>query len=74
MMAVVFVRIVLTLLCAVCGGAACLILLGIGHTQQAVKWGLIAAIVAWLIQPSAEDRADFAAFQKSREPWQPPNR
>lgn len=74
MMAVIFARMLATLLCGVVGGAACLILLGIGQKGDAMQCAIITAIIVWLIQPCEEDRAAFAAFQKSRDPWQPPNR
>lgn len=73
MMGFILLRMVATLLLALGGGAACLILLGIGQTSKAVQCGVIVAILVWFVQPNAEDRADFAAFQKAREPWTPPN-
>lgn len=72
MMGFVLLRIVATLVIALGGGAGVLILLGIGQTSKAIQCGVITAILVWFVQPSAEDRADFDAFQKSREPWQPP--
>lgn len=74
MMWFILLRMVATLLIAVGGGAACLILLGIGRTDKAIQCGVITAILVWFIQPNAEDRADFEAFQKSRQPWEPPTR
>ena len=67
MMGLILLRMVATLLAGIIGGAACLILIGIGQKDDATQCAIITAIVIWLIQPSAEDRADFAAFQKSRE-------
>ena len=74
MMWVVLLRMVATLVIGVGGGAVCLILIGIGQGGKAIQCGTVCAILVWFIQPSAEDRADFAAFQKSREPWEPPTR
>ena len=41
--------------------------LAFGEKQSAVQAVIITAILIWLIAPSAEDRADFAEFQKSRD-------
>lgn len=71
MMGFIFARMIVTLLVGVAGGAGVLILLGIGQKQEAVQFGIIAAIIVWLVQPCAEDRADFAQFQKSRERFPP---
>lgn len=73
MMWLILLRMIATLLCGVVGGAACLILLGIGQKGDTMQCAIITAIIVWLIQPSVEDRADFAAFQKSRDPWIPPD-
>lgn len=74
MMWFILLRMVATLLCGVIGGAAVLILLGIGQKGDAMQCAIITAILVWLIQPCAEDRVAFAEFQKSREPWTPPPR
>lgn len=73
MMGLILLRMVATLLLALIGGAACLVLVGIGQKGDALQLAVMLAIGVWFIQPNAEQRADFAAFQKAREPWQPPN-
>jgi len=72
-MGLILARMVATLLCGVIGGAACLILVGIGQKGDAMQCAIITAILVWLIQPCAEDRAAFDEFQKMRQPWIPPD-
>jgi hypothetical protein len=74
MMWLILLRMVATLLLALIGGAACLILIGIGQKGDALQLAVMVAIGVWFIQPNAEQREDFAAFQKAREPWTPPDR
>lgn len=71
MMAVVLARIVGELVGALVLVVGGLILVGIGDTRGALKLAVICIIAIWLVRPSPEQRADFAAFQKSRERFPP---
>ena len=67
MMGLILARMLAVVFAVIIGGFVGLVELAFGEKQPAVQAIIITAILIWLIAPSAEDRADFAAFQKSRE-------
>lgn len=67
MMGLILARMLAVVFAIIIGGFVGLVELAFGENQSAVQAIIITAILIWMIAPSAEDRADFAAFQKSRE-------
>lgn len=67
MMWTVLLRMLATVLALIVGAFVALVDLAFSDKPGAVQTVIITAIVVWLIYPCAEDRADFAEFQKSRE-------
>lgn len=67
MMWVILFRMLACVLLLIGGGFAGLVLLAFGDKGDAMQTAIITAMFIWLIAPNAEDRADFAQFQKSRE-------
>lgn len=67
MMGLILARMLAVVFAIIIGGFVGLVELAFGEKQSAVQAVIITAILIWLIAPSAEDRADFAEFQKSRD-------
>ena len=67
MMALTMLRMLAVVFALIIGGFVSLVMLAFGDKQEAMQSAIITAILIWLIAPSAEDRADFAEFQKSHE-------
>lgn len=67
MMGLILARMLAVVFALIIGGFVVLVMLAFGDKQEAMQSAIITAILIWLIAPSAEDRADFAEFQKSRE-------
>jgi ABC-type uncharacterized transport system involved in gliding motility auxiliary subunit len=67
MMGLILARMLALVFALIVGGFITLVMLAFGDKQEAMQSAIITAMFMWLIAPSAEDRADFAEFQKSRE-------
>lgn len=67
MMGLILARMVALVFALIVGGFITLVMLAFGDKQEAIQSAIITAMFMWLIAPSAEDRAAFAEFQKSRE-------
>lgn len=67
MMGLILARMLAVVFAIIIGGFVSLVMLAFGDKAEALQSAIITALIIWLIAPSAEDRADFAEFQKSRE-------
>lgn len=68
MIAVIFVRMMVELLCMVVLVVAGLIYVGIGDNRKAIKIAAICGGIAWIVRPNRDDRALFAQYQAQYEP------
>lgn len=65
-MAIIFCRMLVCLVCGLAAIAGGLILVGIGDTKRATSLLMGCAVIAWMAYPNVEDRAAFDEFQKQR--------
>jgi hypothetical protein len=65
-MAIIFARMLVCLLCGLVAFAGGLVLVGIGDTKRAMSLLLGCAVIAWMAYPNVEERAAFDEFQKQR--------
>ena len=68
MIAVIFVRRMVELLCMIVLVCGVLVMVGIGDNRAAIKVAAIAGAIAWAVRPNAEDRALFAQYAAQHTP------